>query len=494
MRVNKIMAILNSSESNHGYRKKTRITLQIIILMSLMLYANTCLAEVPVRISVKFIVDANGNRPATGNCNTDAEINGQVNLGNSIFKNAISELSIDLLEIVDVPNISQYFNVGLDPAITQLRQDALNNPTLYSWRNDAINIYVNGSGDGGIAILPSDNDIIMIAQGCRQEVIVHELGHSLYLYHTHENDLCADTIPDNAGWTRDQITQNNFGCLYADCNASQQDQADMVWSNVVSYHPSPRNRLSQCQMDRESTQGYSDKNWLYTKMPIYINSGFTGSPKNGSFTNPYQTLQSAISAGWANNSIIVLQQGSYTMTQSTVNDNDGVNEDIDMATRFGPSTTSFSEDDPLYTLPVDLENSKTSDVRTAIKAVKEEDTNARKAVKEAEQAARSITKPEDQSVIRTAAEEKRKKHFNNAINYLLGAEKHATGDEKIAIQLELAQRYRDAGNYELAVKYFNLVAHGTDQKHLREEALRNADKYQQELLKKQKEQPVINQK
>jgi hypothetical protein len=65
----------------------------------------------------------------------------------------------------------------------------------------------------------------------------------------------------------------------------------------------------------------------------------------------------------------------------------------------------------------------------------------------------------------------------------------ATGDERLAVQLELAQRYRDAGQYALAVRYYKLVADATDRKYLREEALRLAEKYSQELAKQQGRRP-----
>ncbi len=62
----------------------------------------------------------------------------------------------------------------------------------------------------------------------------------------------------------------------------------------------------------------------------------------------------------------------------------------------------------------------------------------------------------------------------DAIKMLTVAEGAASGDEKLAIQFELAERYSQSGNCEMAGKYFGLVARETGQPPLRDEALRRA--------------------
>jgi hypothetical protein len=54
------------------------------------------------------------------------------------------------------------------------------------------------------------------------------------------------------------------------------------------------------------------------------------------------------------------------------------------------------------------------------------------------------------------------------------AEKFAAGDEKLAIQFELARRYVMEGDCAQAERYYTLVAEKTDQIYLRDEALRRA--------------------
>ena len=453
----------------------------LFIVLSVLFSVNPAFAEVPFRISVKFILDANGNLPANGNCNSIAEINNQITRGNVILSSMISELRPDLLHIVYASGIDQYFNVDIEKSIINLRNDAVNNPGLFGWRNDAINIYINGSAGGaatGVALYPPDNDIIMISQDCRDGTVIHEIGHNLNLPHTQDDDGCSDTITDNANWSRDDISLNNFGNVYTNLTSAQQEQVDMVWFNIMSYHPT-RDRLSHCQMDRESRQGYSDRSWLYSRGVTYVSNrcDFPCLWRDGSFYLPFNDLQDALNTGGLTGRVVVLEEGNYTVMSD-------INDSFEIVTRLGSSTIAHSPDRALYTLPVDLhKSSKSPLVRAAIKATMDEDRATREVLMEGEKAAAKAATPNEKDVIHAATEEKRKFHFNNALNNLIEAERHATGDEEIAIQLELAQRYRDSGNFEEAIKYFEIVANATEQEYLKIDALQNADKCRDDLKK-----------
>ncbi len=450
----------------------------VLLAIVLVLAAATAHAYVPVRISIKFILDANGNRPATGNLNTDAEINAEFDAGIDILRNVLSEFRIYRTELVDLSGVSQYYSAAANSTNRDnLRADAISNPTAYLWRTNAINVYINGGTSSAISKFPPDNDIILMNQWCGNtpSCILHEIGHSLNLLHTHEGggaDGCADTISDNSSWTRDDIALNNFGCVYAACTAAQQDKVDLVFNNVMSYHISePQLRLSPCQMDRISTQGDSDRSWLLAKTPVYVNSGYTGLFQFGRFTAPYKTLQAAVDAGLAGK-VLVLQNGYYTVSTA-------ISDNTTIVTRSAPSTIDRGV--LLYSLPVDLEKSAVPEVRRAVKAVQLEDKAARQVIKAAKQAAEGAATAAERASILADAEARKKQHEANAIQQLLNAVKFAGGKEKIAIQLELAQRYRDSGNYAEAVRFFSIVADSTKQEHLRERALYEANRAQERL-------------
>jgi hypothetical protein len=303
------------------------------------------------------------------------------------------------------------------------------------------------------------------------------MGHSLNLMHTHEpcctnQDECADTITDNASWTKDQVAQNNFGNTYNNLTAGQKNQVDLVYNNVMSYHvDEPQLRLSYCQMGRCSATGYDDRTWLLSKNPIHVNRYVTGILctlfSNGSFAFPFCDLQSALTAGGLNNGVLVLEQGAYTMTQETINAN------VEIVTRAGGSTISRGVE--LWDRPVDLDNSSNPDVRRAIKAAQDDDTAVRAIERQAKERAEKVTAGPEKSAIMDEAQQQAAPLREKAVLMLQEAEKYAVGDERLAIQLELAQRYQQAERFDLAIKYFSLVADATDQTKLRDYARLKAE-------------------
>lgn len=462
----------------------------LLLAMLQLSVAQLAIAEVPVRVSIKFILDVSDNRPSVGNLNTDTEIIAEFDAGESILRQNLSEFSLHNMEgadtIVELDDVSQWYTSTSDETNRDnLRAAAMANPTAYGWRTDAINIYINGGTGSAISKFPPDNDIILMNQGCSNtpSCILHELGHSLYLMHTHETcctsgDECADTIVDNESWSRDDIAQNNYGCNYTDCTSAQQAAVDLAYNNVMSYHvDEPQNRLSGCQKDRVSSEADLDRGWLLTKDPIYVDADAIQWPlENGRWTWPYNTLQEAVDAGELSGKVLVLEQGNYTLETT-------INTDVEIVTRSGPSYVE-PPGAQHYKLPVDLENSYNAEVRQAIIEVQENDKAARQALKAAAKAARNIEKAADKRRILAAGQEKYRKLKDNAHVQLLKAEKAATGKEKIAIQLELAQRYRDDNNCHQAIVYFNLVAENTVQAHLATRALYEVKQCEQRLEKK----------
>ncbi len=443
-------------------------------------------ADVPFRVSIKFIVNSSGNRPATGNFNTTADVNAETDAGNDILRTMLSEQRILVTEIIDLPtSLSGWSNISVSSANRDtIRTLAMASPTTWSWRTNAVNVYVTGGSGSAISKFPPNNDIILFGQNCSNNpsCLLHELGHSLNLMHTHEGggaDGCSDTLNDNKDWTsKDQMANANYGTDYANLTSSQKNNVDMTWSNFMSYHVgSPQDRFTPCQKDRTSAQGYSDKSWLLAKIPVYVGGCFLIC--NGSFYFPFPDLQSALDAGSLTNKAIVLKDVDTTITQNTIN---LVNVDID--TRQGVS--HIDKGALLYELPSDLEMSSNILVSAAVKAAQDEVTAGREALRVGKENASADMGEEQRKAVLDTAREKEKQHLDNSINHLLMAAKNATGNEKLAIQLELAQRYWHRANYKLSLSFYNLVADGTDQIHLREKALMHAKQCQEKLEKNSK--------
>jgi hypothetical protein len=402
---------------------------------------------VPVRVSVKFILNSSGSRSASGSINTDAEVDAQFTRSSQIFSRFTSEIRLHEVEILEVSGASTYYdNDASEASRNEIRNAAMADTTKFHWRNNAVNIYITGSGASAIADFPPNNNIVIMCQGSYDTTMPHELGHILNLAHTHETccggDGCSDTLGDDQDWNKDQIANNAYGITYANCTVGQKFNVDMTYSNLMSYHdPDNRSMISPCQMDRQSNQVWDDRNYFLTKLPIYIQAGYGGS-QAGSFSQPYATVQSAINASALNNRVMVLKTGTHQNPTSTIS------TDTDVVTRRGTST--IYEKPPDYQLPYDLENSKNAAVRAAILRVQEND---------------------------------KKKDAAGAIAALLEAEKAAAGREKHSIQLELAQRMRDAKRFDEAQQWFQKVADATEQPGLRKHALRRAQTMKEEAQK-----------
>ena len=226
-------------------------------------------AQLVWRVSVKFILNASGNRPASGGINTDTEVQAQIDLANQILDAHGRGYRLQLTEIVDVSGVSGWYSAEINSAnksALELAAEAA--PTTYAWRNNAINIYINGDDGSAICSFPPGEEIIFVGQNPRTTTFLHEIGHFMDCCHTQGcpcgscaagetgecntipgNDGIAETIPDLECWSQNQIAQWTYGLNYNALSASQQNKVDEVFNNIMSYH-NTRNRLSPDQLDR----------------------------------------------------------------------------------------------------------------------------------------------------------------------------------------------------------------------------------------------------
>ncbi len=167
-----------------------------------------------LRVSVKHILDSNGNRstgdPAaycsTGCWTQDLDVITDIAECNTVLANNGFDWSLEITEIVDVAGVSQYFTVTAESEVYALESAAIANPSLYQWRSDAINIYIvdrvfdkSGGKFGGYCSFPTDHEIIVMnnTSGIANDGVgwLHEIGHYLSLTHTFQggtsNDDCT---------------------------------------------------------------------------------------------------------------------------------------------------------------------------------------------------------------------------------------------------------------------------------------------------------------
>ncbi|OQW97250.1 MAG: hypothetical protein BWK77_02255 [Verrucomicrobia bacterium A1] len=403
---------------------------------ALLLSAGAEEASIPVRVSFKFILDSNSNRPPFGALCTDEDVWAQVNRANRVFSQNQSEFRIDVLEIGEVTNAFWWYAPPCDDEWTTdiLLEQATENPSLYRWRTDAVNVYINNGCR--LASLPAPwNTIVLLGQVANETSFAHEIGHILDLRHTFEEDLCDDTIPD-VGTSQNDIATNYFDKTYDSCSPAEQDQVNLVYSNLMSYHDGAnRSLLSTCQMDRQSVQGYADRGWVLSKTPRYLRSNGTNTTTDGSPSQPYKTLKNALDAGANNNIVLVFQAGSYTSVQSSVTNFGG------MVPRQGTARVSKQDIGVDYVIPSGVDRSQPVAVHEAVRR--------------------------SQELYRAGDKE-------GAIRSLMEAEKHATGELKAALQHEVAKRLGYAGRYDEAASYYRKTAESTRQPGLKKEVLGRA--------------------
>ena len=435
-----------------------------LLLVATMPVRQVCALELLIRVSVNFILNASDNRPATGDINTDAEVNAQVVRANEILAENGTEYKFQLLGINEVFGEEEFYNLpsGDNNGANRdaIRDAALADPTTWHWRTDAINMYINGSDVGYSAIsdFPPDNNIVLFNQYSYDPLMLHETGHSVNLYHTHSSTLangdgCTDTLPDNKDWTRNQIAQNSYGVVYASCTAGQQALVDNTWENVMSYHDVDNTHIiTPQQNNRMSDQTYIDRNWLLTDTPVYIKDGASSSGANGSWDNPYPTIQAAINAGQVNNRTLVL------MTSSSHDDPTSVlDTNTDLITRRGSSTIQGKMRE--YELRHDLENSTNSAVAAAVLQ------------------AQNLTRDGDDegslAAIRQAAE-------------------LAKGQERHALLIEIGDRLKAKVAFDEAETFYSLAAAESDQPGLKKRFEKKAKKMKELKAKKLERQKEEN--
>lgn len=225
-----------------------------------------------VRISIKIVLDANGQRPSAGYVTQDSDIEEEIGYANEVLRTSGANWRLDLVETLDAPGISQWFGpLSIESGIkTEMEREAEADPNRYLWRLDAINLYVLELSDvGGFCSFPGPEDIILIGSLAYGDLVanqpyprenilftlgylwLHEIGHYLNLRHTHagpacqpctatcqgnNNDGVEDTLPDSDCWMRDDIARYSFGRTYSELEPQEQRRVDLVWKNVMSYH------------------------------------------------------------------------------------------------------------------------------------------------------------------------------------------------------------------------------------------------------------------
>lgn len=268
-------------------------------------------AIIKIRVSVKFILDSNGNRAGTtamaatdnpsstsgtSRLNTDGDVMAAVDFGNAVLRREAVPYELQLTEIAEVQNNTWF---GLDARKSDnkdlIEDTAKTDKTRWKWRDNAINVYITGSFTAGVssfagidaAVGGSSGQAILLGQNVGVPTLIHEIGHFFDLCHTQGcacggcgepnnlqgcddasgfatlGDGIGDTLLDSDCFSRDDIAQRNFNKAYSQLTANQREQVDNTFQNVMSYHSAGDSLTVGSENRNQFTPGQFD-DWSLT--------------------------------------------------------------------------------------------------------------------------------------------------------------------------------------------------------------------------------------
>ncbi len=312
-------------------------------------------AQIDVRLSIKYILDAAGHRPQ-GYYADEQNIRDVIDAGNRamqrwergyrwVIVGDIGEVSEST-----APGSSQFFELRDGVTNWDLEDAAEANPSGYLWRYDAVNVYIVNccAAAGTIASNPQDAGYRIVYfsanvngsdPDARQIIWTHEPGHYFDLYHPWGEDYVADTRVDadpnqcigafscTPGGTDECCCSRKIDNLTAKAAAegwTQQEFEDIRY-NVMGYNGATdcvalgeemitidNMRLTQGQLDR-----WTDATRRYRYSDV---SGFTyfvdwrsnAPPFSGYSYDPYQTVEAGINrANQDGGDIVLVRTGTY---------------------------------------------------------------------------------------------------------------------------------------------------------------------------------------
>jgi Pregnancy-associated plasma protein-A len=288
-------------------------------------------AQLEVRLSVKVILDANGLRPAGGTLSTDGGIRSSVTDANSLLASFGRGYQYRITEILDLPGHSELLDLGCQDASDAIEAGVQNNPVSYTWRNNAVNVYVNKGDDNASCAF---NSLLVLKYTSGSGAFLHEGGHHLCLCHTQGcgckdctecpgivDDTIADTLPDRECWDQDDISTNSFHKLFVNLSPAQQAMVSNTFNNIMSYHKasqgSTKDVFTPDQWDRIADFTRTDRVNVMNGKTLFVDRTNTScsfplgfSQCSGGLRGPYPTVTLGVNAANGGD-IVLIRRGHY---------------------------------------------------------------------------------------------------------------------------------------------------------------------------------------
>ena len=295
-----------------------------------------CARPAFVEVSVKVILDENGERPP-GDFNTDRQIEGALHSANSILRGSGVDWRLFLSEIVEV-NRSEFHDIDVKSSGKEELEAAANiEREVFGWRVDVINIFITralGGAVQGICSFPRTRQIIIL----RASTIVppgylflHEIGHYLSLTHTFEcgNGNCPTNVCTGAA------SQTTDSPVPFQCSDTCPDLANLMSLTVGQDSEA---WLSTCQIGFMEEQLYGPEGYrnevLRSRLPPGVSLpredlvSLIGLPSQPIFSRGDSNSDGELNISDVNTTLNVLFLGNGSLTcldAADVNDDGEVN-------------------------------------------------------------------------------------------------------------------------------------------------------------------------
>ena len=302
-----------------------------LVILALVSGTVASLADIQVRLSVKFIHSSNGTAPA-GGISTSIGFGNEVTRGNSVLVAAGRGYKLVVVEYLDIqppapPGMAADYWFTLDARSNRqtFENAALADTTTWRWNANAINIYVNNSSSGQCSLV-GQGGAISLGGSVGAGTVLHEVGHVFDLLHTHAGDYSdnnnappyilrdgdglTETAPDNPNIPdHDQLSQALYGLDYSAATAQQQAVVDSDFENVMSYHN--ENRLLSDQMDKWTLNANGARVGFCSGRTWFVAIGGSDSSSGASASSPLATVAGALAKVSSQDDVVLLLSGSF---------------------------------------------------------------------------------------------------------------------------------------------------------------------------------------
>ncbi|HXJ71675.1 MAG TPA: hypothetical protein VNM37_02440 [Candidatus Dormibacteraeota bacterium] len=290
----------------------------------------TATADIQVRLSVKFILNSDGSRPAVmplegGNeIGTQPAFEAAVRQGNQVLADTGRGYRLSVVEYVDIQPAAPsgqaadyWFNL---PARSnrQTIEDAATasaaSKVTWQWNANAINIYVNNSRSGQCSLVGQGGSIALGDPIFGLGTLVHEVGHVFDLRHTHPGDNNGSVAEWGNGDGLDETLPDDPDASAADIaarypNESQQKRDDLFF-NVMSYHQ--EERLLPVQMDLWTKNANNARAGFCSGKTWFVANGGSDGSSGDTAASPLATVSKGLSKVSSADDIILLRGGTFS--------------------------------------------------------------------------------------------------------------------------------------------------------------------------------------